>query len=64
VQPYSADKNLVWAQSYNTRLPQNARVTVTAVVPANATLPLEEIGAKVYLSGQYSGPLCLDALQW
>lgn len=64
VQPYVSDKNWVWAQSYNTSLPRNGWVTLTAVVPANATLPLKEIGVKFYLNGPYSGPLYLDAVQW
>ncbi len=64
VQPYVADKNWVWAQSYNANLPRNGWVTLTAVIPANATLPVKEIGVKFYLNGQYSGPLYLDSVQW
>ncbi|RYZ09719.1 MAG: hypothetical protein EOO73_02220 [Myxococcales bacterium] len=64
VQPYVADKNWVWAQSYNANLPRNGWVTLTAVIPPNATLPVQEIGVKFYLSGPYSGPLYLDAVQW
>lgn len=64
VQPYVADNNWVWAQSYNTNLPRNGWLTLTAVVPANATLPVKEIGVKFYLNGQYSGPVYLDSVQW
>jgi hypothetical protein len=64
VQPYVADKNWVWAQSYNTNLPRNGWITLTAVIPANAALPVQEIGVKFYLNGQYSGPVYLDAVQW
>jgi hypothetical protein len=64
VQPYLADRNWVWAQTYNTNLPRNAWVTLTAVVPANAALPLKEIGVKLYTSAAYTGPVYLDAIQW
>jgi len=64
VQPYLADGNWVWAQSYNTNLPRDAWVTMTAVVPQNAALPLKEIGVKFYTSAAYTGPVFLDAIQW
>jgi hypothetical protein len=64
IQPYVSDSNYVWAQSYNTNLPRNAWIPVTAVVPANAQLPAKEIGIKIYLSSQYSGPIYVDAVQW
>jgi hypothetical protein len=64
VQPYVADNNFVWAQTYNANLPRNGWVTLTATVPANAALPLKEIGVKFYLNAAYNGPLYLDAVQW
>ncbi|MES1183997.1 MAG: hypothetical protein ABUL60_09280 [Myxococcales bacterium] len=64
IQPYVADKNFVWAQRYNTNLPRNAWIPVSAVVPANAQLPAQEIGVKIYLSAPYSGPIYIDAVQW
>jgi hypothetical protein len=64
IQPYVMDKNWVWTDSWNTNLPRSAWVTLTVTVPANATLPLNQIGAKVYLSAPYNGSLYLDAVQW
>ena len=63
VLPYVSD-NFVWVQSDNTSLLRNGWVTLTAVVAANATLPLKEIDVKFYLGGQCSGPLYLDTVQW
>lgn len=64
VQPYVADANDNWGHTYNANLPQDGWMTLTATVPADAALPVSELGVKFYLSTPYTGPVYLDAIQW
>jgi hypothetical protein len=64
VQPYVMDGNWSWSDSWNTNLPRDGWMTLSAVVPANATLPLKEIGLKFYVSQAHTGPVYVDAIQW
>jgi len=64
VQPYVADNNWNWSQSFNTNLPRNGWATVTAVVPSSAAAPVREVGIKFYLSAPYEGDIYVDAISW
>lgn len=62
--PYMMDSNWQWTDSWNPNLLRDAWVTVTAVVPANAALPLNQLGVKFYLNAPYEGPIYIDAVEW
>lgn len=64
VQPYVADANWVWSESWNPNLPRNAWMTLSVAVPPGVSLPLKEIGVKFYLSAPHTGPVYVDAIQW
>lgn len=64
VQPYVADANWVWSQSWNPNLPWGGWMTLSVLVPQGVSLPLKEIGVKFYLSAPHTGPVYLDAIQW
>jgi hypothetical protein len=51
------------SDSWNTNLPWDGWLTVTATVPANAALPLNEIGVKIYMSQPDSGAIYVDSIQ-
>lgn len=64
IQPYIADANFAWGESWNTSFPYNGWVTVAATVPEYATLPAQELGVKFYVDSYYNGPVYIDAVWW
>jgi len=64
VSPYVIDRNGQWRDSWNTNLPRDTWVTLQVTVPSNATVPLQQLGLKVYLNGTYNGPIYVDSIGW
>jgi hypothetical protein len=64
ISPYVIDGNGQWRDSWNTNLPRDTWVTLQVTVPTNATVPLQQLGLKVYLNGSYNGPIYVDSIGW
>ena len=64
IQPYVADNNWVWDETWNANFPQGARLTVTTTLSPQAALPVRELGLKFYLDDNYTGPIYIDAVTW
>ncbi len=64
VSPYLMDQNWTWTDSWNQSLSHGQWVTLSVTVPANAVLPLNELGLKFYMNGSYQGPIYVDSIDW
>ena len=64
IQPYVADNNWVWDETWNTSFPQGAWLSLTATLSAQAALPVRELGVKFYLDDEYTGSVYIDAVTW
>jgi hypothetical protein len=64
ITPYVKDGADVFTDTWNANLPRDRWLALGMKVPATTTLPLKELGVKVYLTAPYDGPIFIDAVQW
>jgi hypothetical protein len=66
IQPFVADHNWQWSASWTPvgAAQKGSWQTVTVMLAPGATLPVREVGIKLYQSGSYNGPVFVDAVDW
>ena len=61
--PYLLDSNWSWTDGYTSTVNKGTWQELSVTVPSGAP-PLNRVGLKVYLTGPYSGPIYIDAVDW
>lgn len=69
IQPYAlqgAGGGWAWSGAWTAgkQVPRDRWVTITVTVPANAVVPLDQIGVEFTLRSPWQGTVYLDAVQW
>jgi hypothetical protein len=64
LQPYVVDNSGNWATSWYGSLTANAWNTITMMVPANATTPLQQLGIQFFINAGWTNTCYIDSVSW